>query len=102
MAQIAVKKLIGCFIYPVTDNEPVIVSHDPVLSSAPHKHTFIIYTINTYNSKNIIRKLRSLSTTSTRLERLIGIINFRLSPHMISTTITIYNNGHQYNTQAYK
>ncbi len=40
MAQIAVKKLIGCFIHPITDNEPVIVSHDPVLSSAPHKiHT---------------------------------------------------------------
>ena len=39
MVQIAVKKLIVCFMHPVTENEPVIVSHDPVFSSAPYKHT---------------------------------------------------------------
>ncbi len=47
MAQIAVKKMIVCFMYPVTDNEPVIVSHDPVRFAAPHKNP-IVYTLQEY------------------------------------------------------
>ena len=71
-------------MYLVTDNEPVIVSHDPVLSSAPHKFAYI-HTIK-YTQLNTSKQKQQLSTYLVPRSVVVSVSSpvltaFNIKPH---------------------